>query len=366
MKAKRRLLILAAAVALVLVGLVVLIPRRHEQLYKVTILPTLGGWQPSPRAINDQGQIVGFAYDASAKDHLLLWDREKGMQDLGPVLRWEADINNAGQIAATVTDSNGNRQAFLWDPTNGRQMLGTLGGAESVAQALNNNGQVVGVSDSSDGQPQPFIWDRTHGVRMLPKGRQQAGRATGINDAGQFMGFVGSLTAPNIPCFWDSTDPDDEAAPMMLGALYPATVYPGGSDLNNDGYVLGRTYHRERGGMWASLWKEESGFKYLFPLVNSVHPPKFNDANQVLYGEKHISSLGRFFKKYFQPYTQCCVWDPKRGKIVLDKQIPREMGKLEHLQDINNQGCIIGTIRVGNLGKTTAVLLEPIPERWGK
>jgi len=222
----------------------------------------------------------------------------------------------------------------------------------------------VGFSDSADGQPQPFIWDKTHGMRMLSKGRWQAGRASAINDAGQVVGFIGSFSAPNIPCFWDSTDPAAEMPPpVMAGALYPDTAYPGGSAINNAGYVLGRRGNREEGGMWASLWTEESGIEFLFPLDNSVHPPKFNDANQVLYNERHTSLLERFSKKYFGPYTQHCLWDPKRGKIILDDQVPREMGKLESLLDINNKGCITATVRRGKLEKPVAVLLEPIPER---
>lgn len=284
------------------------------------------------------------------------------MQDLGPALGFGSDINNAGQIAGTMTDPNGNWQAFLWDHKDGKQMLGTLGG-ESVALALNNTGQVVGFSDPAEGEPQAFIWDKANGMRSLSQG---GGQATTINDSGQVMGFVVTGTSPRrqVPCFWDSTDP---AATPAIPLLSPD--YPGGSYLNNNGYVLGRHYHWDKDGYWTFLWRKETGIEgieYLFPLEHSVGTLRVNDANQVLYGEKHISPFERFSKKFFPPYTQRCLWDPKRGKIVLDYQIPREMGELLHVRDINNQGCIVGILRSKGLGYQMAVLLEPIADRWGK
>ena len=113
MKTKRRLLLLASAAALVLVGLIVLIPRRHVQLYKVTVLPAIGLWRTWPKAINDRGQVAGFADVAVVgRFHLFIWDQDNGMKDLGPMDADDIDINNAGQITGTMTDPNGNKQAF--------------------------------------------------------------------------------------------------------------------------------------------------------------------------------------------------------------------------------------------------------------
>lgn len=150
---------------------------------------------------------------------------------------------------------------------------------------------------------------------------------------------------------------------------------PGAIDLNNKGYVVGKMYRLDEDGawdrdrIWIFLWTKQSGvegIEYLFQLEDSVGPLVFNDANQVLYGEKRTSSLERLSSKYFGPYTQHCLWDPKRGKIVLDRQIPRETGKLLRVRAINNRGCIVGVIRLTSSGREAAVLLEPIPERWGK
>jgi hypothetical protein len=74
----------------------------------------------------------------------------------------------------------------------------------------------------------------------------------------------------------------------------------------------------------------------------------------------------RFSRKYFPSYTVHCLWDPERGKVVLNDQVPHELGKLVDVLDINNRGCIIGTIHPKGSGRRIGVLLEPIPERWDK
>ena len=371
MKPKRRLRFIAPVVALVLVVLVLWIPRRHAQLYRVTVLPSPGGTIVQPTAINDHGQIVGTAEGPAGQYHAFLWDRKNGLKDLSVGVC--NDINNAAQIAGTMRGPNGSQQAFFWDPNDGRRMLCSLGVAGSAAVALNSKGQVVGTLYPDLNRPpgtslairKAFIWDKTRGMRELVPSGQRTSLALRINDAGQVMGSIGdykSARAP-APCFWDSTDP------VVAPPLESSIDYPAGSDLNNHGYVVGTAYHWGKDEQWVFLWKKETGIegmKYLFPLEHSLGPMRVNDANQVLYGEKHISPLERISRKYFGPRTQYCLWDPKRGKIVLDKQVPRDTGKLLRVAAINNRGCIVGVIQSKGLGQEYVVLLEPIPERWDK
>ena len=240
MKSKRRLSVVLLAAVLVLAGFLVFFSRRHVKLYEVTVLPSLGGRTSRPCALNDLNQIVGVAEVASGSSHLFLWDREKGMQDLGPADDGDFDINNAGQIAGSATDPNGNVQAFLWDPKDGKKLLGTLGGAESFAWALNNRGQVVGSSQPATGSHRAFIWDKPNGMRDLGTFGGHGSIAKAVNDAGQVLGLLltDAISQHPEPCYWDSTDPDATSATPLL----PPDDYPGGSDINNNGYVLGRDF----------------------------------------------------------------------------------------------------------------------------
>lgn len=370
MKAKRRSLLIASAIVLVLVGLGLWLEHRHVQLYNVSLLPSLGATFTGPMAINDHGQVAGFAdIVVRSRYHLFIWDRDNGMKDLDRTDHAYVDINNAGQIAGTLTDPNGNKRAFIWDPKHGKQFLGTLGGADSFARALNNRGQVVGFLNPSKGRMEAFIWDRNAGMRKLLPNERGESRASAINDAGQILGFTGRDTSLRSPVafFWDSTDASGGPAPPL--PFLPSVPYSGGSYLNNNGYVLGRERRRDNKRTWTFLWRRETGvegIEYLFPLEHASGHMRINDANQVLYGETYTSSLGRFIKRNFPSYTRHCLWDPKRGKIVLDKQVPPRMGTLVGVGDINNHGCIVGMIRSKTLERNFAVLLEPIPERWKK
>ncbi len=125
--------ILLAATACV--PLTYLLWPKSKALYRVVILPSLGGGWTWPDAINDRGQVVGSSTAIDGAQHLFLWDREGGMRDLGPV-DGRASINKEGQIAGTMRDPNGERRAFVCAPGGARRLLGTLGGNTSIAMEI--------------------------------------------------------------------------------------------------------------------------------------------------------------------------------------------------------------------------------------
>jgi len=395
MKPKRRLLLFSSAAAFILAGLVLWLCRRNEQLYKATVLPTLGGTYARPMAINDCGQVAGLADVAGAISHLFIWDREDGTKELGPMDIENIDLNNAGQIAGTLTDPNGNKQAFFWDPNDGILLLGTVDGGESIATALNNRGQVVGFSygiktppedltrdEANGGQsvdmaisnggqgiafsygiktpPQAFIWDKTNGMRVLTPDERQYGMATAINDAGHVLGVVATEITSNpnwMSCYWHSTNP-------------PATLetspdgYQGGSGINNNGYVLQTRRSRDTRQWredWVRLWHKDAEIKWLFQHEGYIRYLAFNDANQVLYYHPNRSRYARlqwklrYLPSPSYPPLVYCLWDSQRARVVLHDQVPREIGVLLTAWDINNRGCIVGSARLKDSGQLAAV-----------
>jgi hypothetical protein len=93
-----------------------------------------------------------------------------------------------------------------------------------------------------------------------------------------------------------------------------------------------------------------------------------NDANQMVgweeIGPRPLKLAGKTLLN--RPgRRQRILWDPGRGRIVLNDQIPRSMRKHFTVRDFNNSGVILGlVIKVEK--STRAVLLEPIPEKWGQ
>lgn len=144
----------------------------------------------SASAVNDAGQITGYAYTTQNTNgnhgfHAYLitpqdtnadgvgdnWVVETTvgvndlMQDLGTLggtNSWGRDINNNGVVVGesdTGAAANGkhNTHAFVWE--NGVMIdLGTLGGDNSSAASINNNGDIVGWSEDANGRRRAFIY----------------------------------------------------------------------------------------------------------------------------------------------------------------------------------------------------------------
>ncbi len=332
---------------------------RPPVLYEVTFLNTPSGERIIPHSINDRGQVVGVTRAGLGDRHLVFWDRAGGIQDLGPVPRSECALNNMGQIAATVIDSNGFHQAFLRDPNGAVQLLGTLGGVNSVATALNNRGQVVGWSDTRM-EIHAFIWDPASGMRDLGALGGTQSVATVVNDVGQVFGFCQSepgRSLPREPCYWNPADETATSGIRLADRSY--------ADMNSQGYIVGKHCFLDS-TPHIVLWQDHTGMKRLFPYDpggDAFGNARFiNDMNQVICAEVRLSRRGRYSRRPVR--IRHFLWDPQRGRIWLDRYLPRGSGSFE-VRDLNNQGCILGVIHARD-GGSEAVLLEPIPGRWGR
>jgi len=330
----------------------VLLWPRPEALYRVTVLPSLGGKLMAATGINERGQVTGFAQMADGVFHFFLWDRESGLQDLGPAVQGNFYINDAGQIAGTTQDAAGNSLAFRWDRAQGMRILGTLGGPESMPTALNNHGQVVGWSGTPAGPSHAFIWDPTTGMRDLGTFGGAKSQALGINDAGQVLGSADSATEEFQPFLWDADG-------GMRAVNAPAASRAAWFSINNHGYALG---HNDT---HMFLWRSDLGVRNPFPRPGSYILPVVNDVNQVLFGEaRHPKIVPVWARRFVQPVFRCYLWDPERGKIPLDPRVRPKLGEILCAWDLNNQGCIVGVLGNNYTKRGRAVLLEPIPERW--
>lgn len=346
---KRRLwIILLCGGGLILFALAVLL-RPSPALYRVTVLPSLGGQFTLPYAINDRGQVAGLSEIGLGNYHLLLWDRARGIQDLGPVCKNVVDINNAGQIVGTMADPNGRWQAFLWDPDSGRQLLGMLGGLRSEAKAINDLGQVVGTVEMSAGVSHIFIWDSVNGMRDLGPGQPSQ-----INDAGQI------LTA-NL-AFRDLLLSANEGS---TGIKMPVSAVMGLRSINNHGCVVG---YRSVAGARPELamWHSGSGVVKPMHMCGEARAYVINDANQVLFAREQLP-LGKVLGLTLRPYrVKCYLHDPAHGVIPLNRYVRTESNEHLYPVDLNNKGDIVCAIGRNRSRATCVVLLEPIPKWWGE
>lgn len=175
----------------------------------ISSLGTLGGTQSVAIDINDSGQVVGGAQDASGNFRPFRWENGV-MTDLGtlggsrntPFHRANA-INEPGDVVGMSITSAGQSHAFFWDGS--MNDLGVLsGGTTSVAFGINDDRTVVGTSNLGSGAYHAIIWDAVDGLRDLndlidPASGWTLIRATNINNGGVIVGWgtnpVGDLRA---------------------------------------------------------------------------------------------------------------------------------------------------------------------------
>jgi probable HAF family extracellular repeat protein len=295
--------------------------------YKLVDLGTLGGPQYydgfsgiPPLLLNEQGTVIGgmdtaipdpFCFNSDCLvSHAFQWQRGI-LSDLGLSIPTDFSqafwINNRGDSVGVSLGVGQNPSgpiiltALLWK--NGQvSQLGTLGGDQSVAQAINNRGQAVGwalntVPDAVGiwfdypfplgTQQRAVIWQNGHIEDLGTLGGPDAW-ASGINDAGQVTGQ--SYTS-------DSTvSPITGARPIEVFLWHNGKIISLGNlggtmgvpnKINNQGQVVG--------------WMTLEGDEVFHPFVSEngtldAYSFEVNPAGATVYEAHQNVSLYRTFR----------------------------------------------------------------------
>lgn len=157
--------------------------------------------------INDLGQAVGYSGDCFNAKHAVMWQNGTAfpLQDLGVERsNFGFAINNLGQVVGQVRTADGStRVASLWQPNGTLTVLGILPGqSASSATGINSKGQVVGSTfDSGSNWSGGFIWQNgvlTDLNTLIP---EDSGlliiNASNINERGQISGMATVVTGPH-------------------------------------------------------------------------------------------------------------------------------------------------------------------------
>jgi probable HAF family extracellular repeat protein len=135
---------------------------RHAVLWEnggVTDLGNLGAlWWNTPTAINQHGDVVGFAGDPAFVEgplHAFIWTRDNGIKALKPLrgrvpehVDSEAyGINEARQVVGVSCNADECR-AVIWDhgvyPTDLNDLKGSYSAHLETAKDINDNGEITG------------------------------------------------------------------------------------------------------------------------------------------------------------------------------------------------------------------------------
>jgi probable HAF family extracellular repeat protein len=259
--------------------------------------PRVGSHEVQAKALNDRGDVVGFADGGDGTFHAILWKRGKVGRavDLGVPrgyvsseaygvnnrrvvfgllydkkertfpFRWKAGhmtvlrgpngrklpadvpdrntINERGEIAATLL-IGGHRRAVRWTREGKATLLPALPGHTwTNAWNISENGVVSGWSrklPNDDGENNPVIWTKSGKVIALKTVPGRAdGAAEAINRSGLTVGYLGNLGTDQDPesdqvAVWRTRD----SAPRLIG---PANTYAYGEliDVNDRGQAAG-------------------------------------------------------------------------------------------------------------------------------
>jgi probable HAF family extracellular repeat protein len=170
---------------------------------KAQALPTIGG-DPDGVAfgINNQGQAVGYSGTCTAANYGVVWENgtATALQELGDPGAIAYAINSHGQIVGQAVNSDGTPLAALWQNNTVTSLGGLLpGDAASFATSINNKGQAVGSSFSSSGSwSHGLIWQ--NGVTIDLNTLFPASShlfvisASNINESGQIAGMAVDMT----------------------------------------------------------------------------------------------------------------------------------------------------------------------------
>jgi probable HAF family extracellular repeat protein len=200
-------------------------------------LGTLGGPDAFPSLINQRGQVAGFSYTNSIPDP------NTGLPTYHP---------------------------FLWEKGKGMQDLGSFGGAATASvNGLNERGEVVGGLDlPGDQQLHPFLWDGERLIDlMVPPFGPGIGEANWINEAGE---VVGSATV-NVSC--DNLGPQIHAFLWRKGVMTDLGMVAGTPNsradfINSKRQIVGGSFACDFSILNAFLWESGSMVD-----LNTLIPP---------------------------------------------------------------------------------------------
>ncbi|MHC4084601.1 MAG: hypothetical protein ACYSWZ_02230 [Planctomycetota bacterium] len=310
----------------------------HAVTYKITDLGNFGGFNASPRGINESGQIIAM-YSLSEYGPAcgIIWE-DGTVTNLGTLGGNETTaygLNDSGQVVGYSETSSGSRHGFLWE--DGKMIdLGALGGDYSKAYGINNNRQITGFTHIDNppdprGRSRAFLWENSTMTSLGTLGGWVS-YGYAINDLGQIAGYSYNSDGQVHGFLWEDGIMTD------IGKILGITM-----DINNSGQIVG--YRNDHGFLW-----DDGIMTDLGTLGGSRSRAKsINEAGQIV-GESKTST----------GEEHAFLWE-NDTMVDLNVLLPVNSGwnYLRVANAINNKGQIVGIGKMN--GDYHPFLLTPVP-----
>jgi probable HAF family extracellular repeat protein len=211
-------------------------------------LPTLGGNNGQASAINNSGQIVGFA--------------ENGALD---------------STCPPGTTNNRIALPVLWEEGNAKPLPLVVNDTDGDAFWINDRGQAVGYSGNCTTAVHAVSWvnDTPSTLADLGKG----GLALGINNRGQIAGQIGSADGT---AFYAAVWQNGANGAVTNLLTPPGDVAAFASGINDRGQVVGSSLDSKFNWSHAFIWQDNvmTDLDTLFPASSNLFPVMANKINE--------------------------------------------------------------------------------------
>lgn len=212
----------------------------------MSALPTVGGNNGEASAINNSGQVAGFA-ENGISDSTCPQGFDNFMVDL-PVV-W----------------TNGNAQAL---PT-------INGDPDGVAYGINNQGEAVGYSGTCTAANYAVVWRNGIAIK-LPDLGTPGGIAFAINSHHQVVGQAVNSDGTALAAIWQNH------TVAALGGLLPGDVSSFATSINNSGQAVGSSFDSKSNWSHGLLWQNGRmiDLNTVFPASSNLYVVSASNINE--------------------------------------------------------------------------------------
>jgi probable HAF family extracellular repeat protein len=336
-----KLIIITPALALLVIGASALAQPR----YSVAELSNVGGLSLFPQAINNEGQLGGYAFFPGYSDAHAFFYNGSHVTDLGTLggtYSAIANMNDSGQLVggSYLTPGDTTSHGFLYS---GGTMhdLGTLpGGAWSAASGINQSGQVVGESATPTGF-HAFLYSQGQMTDLGTFGGPYSG-ALAINNRGQIVGNASTTGNAASYAFLYSNGSMHSLGTFGFGSI--------ATDINDNGQIVGACT------MSDSI---EHAFYYSDGVMRDLGalPDEYTRAMAINNRGDAVGFSSRAGQNHSFIYTDGTKYD------LESLLAPGSAGwTFQYVYDINDSGQIVGLGVNPLTHRQGGVVLTPVPE----
>ena len=267
-------------------------------------LGTLGGKNSFVNygGINDQGQAVGYAEtsvpDPNGEDvcafgtgltcRPFFWQNGsmRALPTLGGNNGQASAINNHGQVAgyaengvvdSTCQPNTANNRivlGVLWKNGKAQTLLPLGNDPDSEAVDINSQGDAVGYSGTCGGSANhAVVWEDGSPIPLPDLGIPGSNEAYGINDQGQIVGTVSNGTFFNAALWQDQK--------LTVLKFLPGDILALGEAINNRGQAVGSALDSKFEWSHALIWENGKtiNINTLFPASSNLYATMANQIN---------------------------------------------------------------------------------------